>query len=208
MAFPISAVSTPSFSRTDSERFFIETVPWFWYRTASHRRAESELERHLEDTRPGYLERRSLLSAAVLGSASELLQFHERAEFHRDRSDLYWRRRDPAADAVSRLGDIQDQVLVHDAAVDSATFARSLRVLSDSACVPKGHYESSPVRSAGNLKRERVRPDRDDRNDLLFPNRATIHRSSLAGRVILKRTPPQHFVLGYFHCVPSGQPLS
>ena len=41
-----------------------------------------------------------------------------------------------------------------------------------SVCVPKGHYESSPVRSAGNRKRG-TRPgcDRDDRNDFLFPTR-------------------------------------
>src|ERR1700747_3511511 len=52
---------------------------------------------------------------------------------------------------------------------------------------------------SGIEREEAVRPDRDDRNDFLLPNRATIHRSSLAGRVVLKRTPPQHFLLGYFH---------
>jgi hypothetical protein len=91
------------------------------------RRAESELERHSEDTCPGYLERRNLLPATVLGSASELLQFHERAEFHRDRSDLYWQRRDPAANAVSSLGDIQNKVLESRIAMSKSGRMRAYR---------------------------------------------------------------------------------
>jgi len=37
--------------------------------------------------------------------------FKRRAEFHRNRSNLYWQRRDPETNAVSRLGDIQNKVL-------------------------------------------------------------------------------------------------
>jgi TonB dependent receptor len=104
--------SLPGTPKIYFNAYAIYKTPWgFWCRTASHRRAESKLERHSEDTSPGYLECRNLLSATVLGSTSEFLQFHERAEFHRDRSDLHWQRCDPATNAVSRLGDIQDQVL-------------------------------------------------------------------------------------------------
>jgi hypothetical protein len=58
--------------------------PWIWHRAASHRRTESEPKRYPKDSCPGYLERRNLLPAALLGSASELLQLHERTKLHSD----------------------------------------------------------------------------------------------------------------------------
>ena len=73
------------------------------------------------------------------------------AEFHRDRSDLHWQRRDPATNAVSRLGDIQNQVLASRIAANKSAGAGSrlsTRLHRGCAldCAHSGGWRSAEVR--------------------------------------------------------------
>jgi hypothetical protein len=85
--------------------------------------------------------------------------------------------------------------------------------------VPEGPSERSPVRSAGLEKA--TRPERDDRELLILvkphakrPGTILFYLlSSLAPKAGWRDghifyTISQHFVLGYFHCVPPGRTLS